>query len=218
VAASGTPEASSASAAPNTKAGSAGVPLPPPGSYKYRVTGNSTSFFGSQQVNDTATLVVDEPNGNTERTKQQSQDGSTVQGLASRSDGLYLTEVHLSQTGFDADFKPVGKALLFPGRAHQGQSWQWTMKSTDDKYTLHARLTIADLHSSATTQSGDRVSTVAVSSILHITGSNFDITVHQRDESGRDALIVREHAVTNGTAYGTKVQSDVTSVLARPPG
>lgn len=192
--------------------------MPPPGSYKYHVTGNSTSFFGSQQINDTATLVVDEPSGNTERTKQQDQEGSTVQGLASHTDGLYLTEVHLSQTGFEADFKPVGTALLFPAEAHQGQSWNWTMKSTDGKYTLHAQLTISDLHSSATTGSGDQVSTVAVTSVLHITGNNFDITVHQRDESGRDALIVREHAVTNGTAYGTKVQSDVTSVLARPPG
>jgi hypothetical protein len=175
-------------------------------------------LFGNQQIDDTATLTVDHPAGNREHTKQQDQNGSTEEVLVSQSDGLYLAELHLSQTGFDADFKPSGKALLFPANAHQGQQWQWTMTSTDGKYTLHGQLTVADLHSSTTDSSGKRVATVAIASVLHITGNNFDITVHQRDESGHDAVIVREHAVTDGTAYGTKVQSDVTSVLSHRPG
>jgi hypothetical protein len=91
------------------------------------------------------------------------------------------------------------------------------MTSTDGKYTLHARLTLADAHSTATTTTGQRVSTVVLTSVLHITGSGFDITTHQRDEAARDALIVREHAVTDGTAYGTKVHSDVTRVLKKYP-
>lgn len=193
------------------------MPLPPPGTYKYHVTGNSTTFFGAQQIDDTATLIVDQPTGNSERTKQQDKEGSTVQVLVSRPDGLYLAEVHLSQTGFDEDFKPTTKALLFPAKPKQGEQWHWTMKSTDGKYTLTGQLTLADLHSSATTADGKTVPTVAVTSVLHISGNAFDITVHQRDESGHDAVIVREHAVTNGTAFGTKVQSDVTSVLSRRP-
>ena len=193
------------------------MPLPPPGSYKYHVTGSSSSFFGNQKIDDTAALTVDHPSGNKEHTKQQDNEGSTEQVLVAQPDGLYLAEVHLSQTGFDEDFKPTGKALLFPATAHQDQQWHWTMTSTDGKYTLQAQLTLADLHSSTTDASGKRVTTVAVASVLHITGNSFDLTVHQRDESGHDAVIVREHAVTNGTAYGTKVQSDVTSVLSQRP-
>jgi hypothetical protein len=213
----GAAPAASAKAQPATRAAAPAVPLPPPGQYKYHATGSSSSFFGNQKIDDTATLTVDKPNGNREHTRQADSNGSTEQVLVSEADGLYLAEVHLSQTGFDEDFKPSGKALLFPGKPKQGQRWQWTMTSTDGKYTLQGHLTLADLHSSATTGDGKRVATVAVTSVLHITGNNFDITVHQRDESGHDALIVREHAVTNGTAYGTKVQSDVTSVLATSP-
>ena len=193
------------------------MPLPPPGTYKYHVTGSSSSFFGNQKIDDTATLTVNRLSSSSDHTKQSDSSGSTEQVLVSKSDGLYLTEVHLSRTGFDEDFKPVGAALLFPSKPTQGQQWHWTMKSTDGKYMLQGNLTLANLHSSTTEADGTRIATVAVTSVLHITGNNFDITVHQRDESGHDAVIVREHAITNGTAYGTKVQSDVTSVLSSRP-
>jgi hypothetical protein len=209
--------ASGATNKPAASAAAAAVPMPPPGQYKYHATGSSSSFFGNQKIDETATLTVDQRNGNREHTRQADSNGSTEQELVPEADGLYLAEIHLSETGFDEDFKPSAKVLLFPGQPQQGQQWHWTMTSTDGKYTLQAHLTLADLHSSATTADGKRVATVAVTSVLHVTGNNFDITVHQRDESGHDAVIVREHAVTNGTAYGTKVQSDVTSVLASRP-
>jgi hypothetical protein len=83
---------------------------------------------------------------------------------------------------------------------------------------LTARLSVDDLHSSAQTAGGQRVDTVALSSVLHIHSDDIDLTIHQHDEAGRDAVIIRERAVTDGTAYGTPFHSNGTRVLASRPG
>jgi hypothetical protein len=208
---------SSGSGAAGRSAGAGQVPLPPPGSYTYRVHGTSRSVLGDQSLNGDSTLTVDQPNGNRERSTQRDRGGSTEQVLVARAHGLYLAEIHLSQQGFDEDFKPTNPVLLFPAGATNGQQWRWRMTSTDGKYTLTARLQLTDTHSSATTTGGQRVDTVSLSSVLHIHSNDVDITIHQHDEADRDAVIVRERAVSDGTAYGTKFHSDATRVLAKRP-
>jgi hypothetical protein len=193
------------------------VPLPPPGTYTYRFNGSSTSALGTQNQNGDSTLTVDQPQGNREHSTQRDSSGSTEQVLVARSSGLYLAEIHLSQPGFDEDFKPKTPALLFPATAHTGQRWHWQMTSTDGKYTLTARLKVSDLHSSATTADGTSVDTVSLSSVLHLQSRDIDLTIHQSDESGRDAVIVREHSTTDGTAYGTPFHAKATRVLASRP-
>ena len=116
------------------------------------------------------------------------------------------------------DFKPSSPVLLFPADAHKGQTWHWRMTSTDGKYTLTARLSVDDLHSSAQTADGQQVDTVALSSVLHIHSDDIDLTIHQHDEAGRDAVIIRERAETDGRAYGTPFHSNGTRVLANRPG
>jgi hypothetical protein len=200
--------AASGSAAPAGPAPAAGaVPLPPPGTYTYRQHGTAKSALGDQSLDGDSTLTVDQPQGSREHSTQRDRGGSTEQVLVSQAGGLYLAEIHLSQTGFDEDFKPAQPVLLFPGNAHKGQQWQWHMTSTDGKYTLNARLTVTDLSSSG----------VTLSSVIHLTSSDINLTIHQRDRSGTDAVIVREHAVTDGTAYGTPFHSDVTRVLTDRP-
>lgn len=194
------------------------VPLPPPGTYTYRLRGSSASALGKQSLDGDSTLTVDQPQGNREHSTQRDRGGSTEQVLVARTGGLYLAEVHLAQPGFDEDFKPNAPALLFPASAHAGQRWHWQMTSTDGKYTLTAHLQVQDLHSSATMTDGTRVDTVSLASVLHLHSNNIDLTIHQNDEAGRDAVIVREHATTDGTAYGTPFHSDATRVLARRPG
>jgi hypothetical protein len=181
--------------------------LPPPGSYTYRVTGRASSALGKQSLDGDSTLTVDQPQGNREHSVQRDKGGSTEQVLVSRTDGLYLADIHLSQPGFDEDFRPSSPVLLFPGTAHRGEHWHWSMKSTDGKYTLTAQLQVTDLRSSY----------VVLSSVLHVQSKDIDLTIHQRDKSGRDAVIQREHAVTDGTAYGTSFHSDATRVLVSRP-
>lgn len=209
--------ASADPAVPQGGGGAQPVPFPPPGSYTYRVNGSSSSALGKQSLDGDSTLAVDQPQGNSEHSVQRDKGGSTEQTLVSHAGGLYLSDLHLSQSGFDEEFKPVGRALLFPARAHQGQRWHWRMRSTDGNYTLTADLEVSDLHSTATTTSGQRVKTVSLSSVLHLRSSDINLTIHQQDQAGRDAVIVREHAVTDGTAYGTPVHSDATRVLSDRP-
>lgn len=181
--------------------------MPPPGAYTYRQHGTSSSALGDQSLDGDSTLTVDQPHGNREHSTQRDRGGSTEQVVVGRPNGLFLAEIHLAQPGFDEDFKPARPVLLFPAGAHKGQQWHWHMTSTDGNYTLTARLTVTDMTSSS----------VVLSSVLHLTSDSIDVTIHQHDKAGTDAVIVREHAVTDGTAYGTPFHSDVTRVLANRP-
>lgn len=140
------------------------------------------------------------------------QNGSQDLTLAAHAAGLYVNDINISQPGFAEDFRPVGAALYFPASYHVGSRWSWQAKSTDGKYTLN--VTSAITGTSTQTIGGHALRTLVVDSTLHITGAGFDITVDQRDYvSVNYALVVREHAVSHGTAYGMNVSSDITRVL-----
>jgi hypothetical protein len=180
--------------------------LPPPGTYTYRQHGTSSSALGNQSLDGASTLTVDAPQGDREHSTQRDRGGSTEQVLVGQTGGLFLAEIHLAQPGFDEDFKPAQPVLLFPAGARAGRHWHWHMTSTDGNYTLTARLEVTAIGK-----------TVSLSSVLHLTSSDISLTIHQSDKSGRDAVILREHAVTDGTAYGTPFRSDVTRVLTSRP-
>jgi hypothetical protein len=182
--------------------------LPPAGSYTYQLHGKSSSVLGDQSYDGDSTLTVDQPQGRQQHSEQRDSQGKTEQTVVARGDGLYLAEIHLTQPGFDEDFKPTQPVLLFPADAHQGQHWRWDTTSTDGSYTLTAQLTVDDLASR----------TVSLSSVLHIKSKDIDLTIHQDDKAGRDAVILREHTVTDGTAYGTPFHSSGTRVLTNRPG
>jgi len=193
------------------------APLPPAGTYRYHLSGKSTSAFGSTSYDETTTQTVDRPAPNRAHSSETDQGATTEETLVARSDGVYLTDLHISQTGFNADFKPIGSALLYPGHIARGQKWHWSLKSSDGAYTLHAQFVVTDSNSSTTTADGQRVATVSVAGVLHIDGSTVNLTIHQQDQATRGAVIVREHAVTDGTAYGTKVHNDARRVLLHQP-
>ena len=198
---------SASAAAGGGQAAAAGVPLPPPGSYTYRLHGQSSSLLGDQNYNGDSTLTVDQPQGNRQHSEQRDSQGKTEQVVVAQAGGLHLAEIHLTQPGFDEDFKPAQPVLLFPADAHQGQHWRWHMTSTDGEYTLTARLTVDELNPDS----------VVLSSVLHIKSKDVDLTIHQHDKAGRDAVILRERTVTDGTAYGTPFHSSGTRVLTKRP-
>lgn len=197
--------------------GSGRVPLLAPGSYDYTVKGEATSALGKQQIDGTSTLQVDQPQRHRQHTSQHDDQGSTEQVLVAATDGLRLAETHLSMSGFDETFRANSPVLLLPADPHQGDRWHWRMHSTDGKYTLAGSLEVSDLHSSATTASGERRQTLTISAVLTLTGNQLNMTIHQTDDASRDGVIVHEHAVTDGTAYGTKFHSDITRRLSSEP-
>lgn len=192
------------------------VPLTPTGTYRYHLTGSESSALGDRTFDGHSTLVVDPPRRGRQHTRLSGDNGRTDQTVLAGRRGLYLVDLRLSQQGFDETFHPDQPVLLLPADARAGRSWQWRMTSTDGDYRLRATLRVADPHSTASVR-GRKVSTVVVTSVLHIDGDSISMTIDQRDDATRDGLIVREHAVGDGTAYGTKFHTDTTRTLTSRP-
>ena len=210
-----------ASTGSKTGAGATSTQKPPgkptgftrPGSYTYDVSGTATQpFGGSQNVSGTSTQAVDPPQGSRQHSRTEGQNGSQDTTLDVRQDGLHVLDIAIASQGFNEDFKPVGDALYFSSDYRVGRHWSWQAKSTDGKYTLDVTTKISG--NGTVPVGGKSLNAVIADSTLHITGAAFDLTVQQRDwVSTTYALVLKEHAVSHGTAYGATISSDVTRKL-----
>ena len=208
--------AASASTARTTSGAHHGAALTPAGVYHYRLHGTQSSSLGSESLDDDPTLTVDVPSNERQHSTLAGKDNTTEQTLQATSGGLRLVDLRLSQEGIKAEFRPATPVLLLPATPVTGQHWRWSMTSTDGKYSLHATLRITDA-SGETVVRGQTVHTIAVSSVLHITGSGISVTIHQDDRGARDGLIVSEHAVGDGTYDGIKFHTDTRRTLTSAP-
>jgi hypothetical protein len=184
-----------------------------PGTYTYDLSGTADQpFGGSQSVSGTDTDTVDAPQGSRQHSKTSGQNGSQDATLEVRNDGLHVIDIAIQNQGFSEDFRPVGDAVYFPAGYRVGKKWSWQAKSTDGKYTLDVTSTISG--TTSVTVDGKSLKALVVDSTLHITGAGFDITDQQRDwVSDTYALVLKEHSVTHGTAYGATISSDITRRL-----
>jgi hypothetical protein len=184
------------------------------GSYVYDVAGTVTTPMGTQHIAGTESLAEDAPQRSRQHSNQTStQGGNQEQTLEVRPAGLYVDDIAIHQQGFDEDFKPIGTALYFPSSYHAGQSWKWSARSTDGKYRIDVSSRIVSTSSSVALQ-GKVLKALIVDSTLRISGKGVDVTDKQRDwVSTTYALILRDHAVTSGTAMGFAVKSDATRTL-----
>ena len=183
------------------------------GSYSYEVSGTAAQpFGGNQNVSGTSTEVVDAPQGARQHTKTDGQNGSQDTTLEVRKDGLHVIDIAIASQGFNEDFKPVGDALYFSADYRVGRKWSWQAKSADGKYTLDVTTTVSG--NTTVPVGGKSLKAVIADSTLHITGQAFDLTDQQRDwVSTAYALVLKEHSVTHGTAYGANISSDITRKL-----
>jgi len=189
--------------------------MPAPGVYDYRLSGEEKSPLGTRTVSGTSTLTVDPPQGASQHSQQKDDDGTTDQTVTITKSGLFLVDLKMHQQGFSEEFAPHSPVLLYPATATNGRHWSWHMMSTDGNYTLRATLTVAKSAGHAVVH-GQRLRTVTLRSVLRISGSSIKMTIHQTDVAARDGLIVREHAVGDGTAYGAAFHTDTTRVLENP--
>jgi len=183
------------------------------GTYTYDVSGTAKQpIGGDQSISGTETYAVDQPSGSNQHSKTSGKQGSQDQTLSVRNTGLYVVDIHITQQGFDEDFRPSGTALYFPASYHTGSQWSWQAKSTDGKYTISVTSKVSG--NSTVTVGGKAQKALVLDSTLRITGSGFNITGSQRDwVSTTYALILKEHNVTHGTAYGASFSSDVSRQL-----
>jgi hypothetical protein len=220
--ASTTPAATAtASTGTKTGGGSTSTQKPPgkptgftrPGSYTYDVSGTATQpFGGSQNVSGTSIQAVDPPQGSHQHSKTDGQNGSQETTIEVRQDGLHVLDIAIASQGFNEDFKPVGDALYFSSDYRVGRKWSWQAKSTDGKYTLDVTTKISG--NGTVPVGGKSLNALIADSTLHITGTAFDLTVQQRDwVSTTYALVLKEHSVSHGTAYGANISSDITRKL-----
>ena len=201
-----------ATTAEKSSGGQAGSAFAAPGHYTYQESGTATTPLGTRDLGGTSDLTVEAPRGNRQQSVAKDRNGTTSQTIVATSSGVYLTDLHISQQGFDEDFRPASPALILPAHPEQGQTWSWRMTSTDGKYTMRSTLTVANPDDS-TTVSGHRLHTVAIKTHSVVTGSQMQMTIDQRDEGARGTPIVSEHAVVDGKAYGTTFHSDSTRRL-----
>lgn len=187
-------------------------PLPVPGTYTYDVSGTATSPLGRRDLGGTSELSVGPARSGRQRSIDKAPNGASDQTVLARPGGIDLVDLHISQQGFDEDFRPASPVLLFPATPRQGASWSWRIVSTDGKYTMRTTISVANPADSATV-SGRRLSTVALTSHTVITGSRMHMTIDQRDEVARGLPVVSEHAVVDGTAYGATFHADSTRHL-----
>jgi hypothetical protein len=183
------------------------------GTYTYDLSGTAKQpFGGSQNVSGTDSEAVDAPQGSRQHTRTSGQNGSQDLTLAVAKDGLHVVDIAIASPGFNEDFHPVGNAVYFPADFKVGEKWSWQAKSTDGKYTLGVTTAISG--STSMSVGGKSLKVLVVDSTLHITGSAFDVTAQQRDwVSTAYALVLKEHTVTHGTAFGAGLSSDVTRKL-----
>lgn len=187
--------------------------LAAPGSYTYATSGSARTLLGSHPVSGSSRLVMDPVSGRRQHSSLTGPDGTTEQVLESRSDGLYLVELTISAPGFAEDFRPAQPVLFLPLPAAVSRSWGWQLTSTDGKYTVSGNFSITGQQS--VSAGSESVPCVVVDSTLAVRGSGLSFTLHQTDwASTRYVLPVKEHAVADGTAFGTPYHSDVTRTLA----
>lgn len=210
-AAPASPQAGAAQPARRTTA--TGPALTPPGSYTYATKGSASSAFGNQDLSGTASLVADRPSGDRQHSTLKTPNGSQEQTVVRAADGIHLADMAFRSQGFSEEFRPSTPVLFFAWPATQGRSWSWHMTSTDGKYTLDATSTVTAADQ-AVTVGGRQLRTVVLHTDVKVSGQDVSFTVRQDDwVDPSDALIAKEHSVTDGTAMKTKFHSDLTRTL-----
>jgi hypothetical protein len=201
------------------------VKPPAPGVYTYDNTG--TSSAGS--IPPTTKVTISPAEGARQKSVGEEKDASgngstTTTVLEYRDDGLYLVSLRVdtkqgpvSQT---FDFAPAAPVLFAPLPATAGRTWTVDLQSSDGCYAAHADAKVDATGVTVNAAGGSQV-TDQVSTKTHITTikqsgcAAFDLNQTQTIWfSPQSRLTVKQHTVTDGTAYGTiKVTSDETSVL-----
>jgi hypothetical protein len=215
---SGSQQATTATSARPTSTAATKAPGKPTGftragTYTYDISGTAKQpFSGSQNVSGTDTETFDAPQGSQQHNKTNGQNGTQDLTLDVAKDGLHVVDITISSPGFNEDFKPVGTAVYFPADYAVGRHWTWQAKSSDGKYTLDVATKISG--KSSVTVGGKALKVLVVDSTLHITGAGFDVTDQLRDwVSTTYALVLKEHSVSQGTAFGASISSDITRKL-----
>lgn len=204
-----------ATASPAARSGSSGTAVQgtAPGTYTYDTSGTVKTAFGPKDASGTTTFTVSALAGGSQHTQMKSTNSTTDEQVVPRSAGMFLSDLKINGGGgiIDVEFRLSPAALLFPSAATTGKTWSWKATSTDGKTTATQSSKVTGTQTLVI--GGKKVSTVVVQTHLVLSGGT-DYTVDVTNWVAPSyRLVVKDHQVGHGTAYGSSYSNDITDVL-----
>jgi hypothetical protein len=196
------------------------APTPPglkpfAGTYQFHTTGHATLNGSAQNIDTQSPSVVEDLGATDQRTTSSGAQGQQIQVLRYGADKVELVSLELKGPVTKAF---VGPVLLSPVPSSVGQTWNWSMQSTDTDPTKKTTLT----QSSRV----DRTETVVIG------GQSIDVFVIETDITFSSAatdlngtghltnwvspvykMAVKAHSTLAGTYAAFSFDSDTTSDL-----
>jgi hypothetical protein len=203
-------------------------PAPPPASTEKPVTGaapqgtytfdesgliKTAGCAANNQAPPTPTRLTVWPLSGARQMFDRDQSGALGVGSSSstvleyRDDGAYLVSLHQMLTvllqSITTDFQPAPPVLAIPARPTAGQTWSFTLTTTDGQIKSDTTNKVEALDEPVTLQSGQVMDTVRISSNAHITGQSsqgsLDVNIVRTNFYARDQhLQVKEVTDTSG--------------------
>ena len=185
-----------------------------PGSYPETATGTVKIGGSSSPADGTATLTVSPPQGTDQEQANKSQQSSTDEIARFGADGsVRLTFLHISSAAFDDSFHFATPELILPAKPVAGTTYSWSAKSDDGKTTIDYKGTVKGTEN--VTIGGTVVHCIVVQSSFTLSGGT-NVSVTQTDDyAAAYRLVVREHQVASGKAFGLPFTADITTTLTR---
>jgi len=199
----------------------AGPPKPPAaGTYTYDTTG-TVSFGGAPgSFPARTTLVVDPPQGVSQHSTRDERDSSGNGSVGDttlefRPAGVFIDELKTTTRAFGVsdvtDLTANPPALVLATGAKPGDHLVFDMSGSG----VNAHVTIDVVRTETVSIGGQSVDTLVVHQAAALSGKADGSTVADNWVSPQYDMIVKEHTVSDFTAYGSRAHSDETSTLER---
>lgn len=205
---------------PTTTTTSPGTPakvtrLTPAGTHAQDVSGTVRTSLGEEPVDPDGEVVVGSPNGATQTISISNS--ALVYDFTQRltNTGLRASRLHLRTALFDVTYAPPDE-LLLPSNPRPGDTWGWSVRSTDGGSTL----TFSGRYVGTRTVdvAGTRVTTHRLDVRLRSRGNvTFDSTSDQ-DLATTTLLPVFQHTTSTGTSNGVSFATDISAILRDASG
>lgn len=184
-------------------------------------------MISDRAVPSPTSLVVEPPDGNRQRSVRDRR-GSDGQGSVStvvleyRADGVYLASLQQSQTtvlgSFEVAFEPSPPVLAIPARPVAGQTWSYTVTSTDGEVTVQADNAVETLDEVVTLGDGTPARALRLLATTHTTGVTPQGSLELTDTSRvwvsiEHRMILEEVSDSKGRAGLCQLESHVETLL-----
>lgn len=195
-------------------AAAAAYPHVPPGDYTYDQTGEIRAGPTTQPADPVAVDRYFPPEGADQRNTSV-EDGEEMGETVYRHlpEGVFLVRtVRKTPDGRTIEFRPDPPVVVAPAGLAPGDSWSWTMTSTDGSFTLEQTTTV--LRTETVDVGGTGVQTVVLDTDVTLTSDELTMRADTTQwVSPAHSLEVRSESHVEGTFGAIPFTGDVTRTL-----